>query len=195
LIAILDYGMGNLRSVEKAIQHVGGDCRIQTDLADADKLIIPGVGAFPAAMERLEPLRSAIHDFMATGRPVLGICLGQQLLFESGEEGRETAGLGLIPGRVRRLPPTPGLKVPHMGWTSLEVVAAAPLLKGVPEHGQVYFVHSYYADCKPEYVAAWAQHGIRFAAAVRKDNLWGLQFHPEKSGDIGLGMLENFVRW
>jgi glutamine amidotransferase len=195
LIAILDYGMGNLRSVEKAIQHVGGQCRIQSDLEGAERLIIPGVGAFPAAMERIAPMRDAIHEFVAAGKPVLGICLGQQLLFESGEEVRETAGLGLLPGRVRKLPPAAGLKIPHMGWTTLDIVHRDPLLTRVPEGGQVYFVHSYYADCPSEHVSAWAEHGIRFPAAVRRDHLWGMQYHPEKSGDIGLAMLESFVRW
>lgn len=195
MIAILDYGMGNLRSVEKALIHVGGNCRIQTGLSDAEKLIIPGVGAFPAAMERLEPLKEEIHRFAAAGAPILGICLGQQVLFDSGEEVRESAGLGLIPGRVRKLPAMEGLKVPHMGWTTLDIVHRTPLLEQVTPEGQVYFVHSFYTDCDSSHVAAWAEHGIRFPAAVRKENVWGMQYHPEKSGEVGLTMLENFVRW
>jgi len=192
MIVVLDYGMGNLRSVEKAIEHLGFSCRIQPDLAGASKVLIPGVGAFAAAMERLAPLRDEIQAFAASGKPLMGICLGQQLLFEESDEMGTTTGLGLLPGRVKYLPPDCGLKIPHMGWSPLTMPRETPLMKGVKNGAQVYFVHSLY--CEPnEHTAALATYGVDVAAAVCKGNIWGTQFHPEKSGDVGLSILRNFL--
>lgn len=197
MTVILDYGMGNLRSVERALAHLGHPARIQTDLADATRVIIPGVGAFAAAMERLQPHTGAIRRFVGTGQPLLGICLGQQLLFDTSEEGGgECAGLGLLPGRVVYFPADLGVKVPHVGWNELQFRAGSPMAVGFPAGGQVYFVHSLITECADSKdIAATCTHGIEFAAAVQRENVWGMQFHPEKSGDVGLGLLRNFLEW
>jgi imidazole glycerol-phosphate synthase subunit HisH len=196
LIVVLDYGMGNLRSVEKAVQEVGGQCRVQADLAGATKLIVPGVGAFGAAMERLGPMRDEIRRYAAAGNPLLGICLGQQLLFEQSEERGEHEGLGLLAGRVRYFPKAPHLKIPHMGWSPLQIRRSDGVVARLCDGEQVYFVHSLVVEPEDgEVVAATSTHGIEFPAAVQKGNVWGAQFHPEKSGDVGLRVLENFVRW
>lgn len=197
MTVILDYGMGNLRSVERAVVHLGYESRVQTNLEGASRLIIPGVGAFAAAMERLAPLRDEIRAFAESGAPLLGICLGQQLLLETSEEGgRETVGLALIDGRVRYFPPDMGLKVPHIGWNAITFRADSNLGAGFPEGGQVYFVHSLYTDCADARdTAATCSYGIEFAAAVERANIWGTQFHPEKSGDLGLGLLRNFLEF
>jgi imidazole glycerol-phosphate synthase subunit HisH len=145
-------------------------------------------------MERLRPLKDEIRAFAAAGNPLLGICLGQQLLFDVSEEMGEHVGLGLVPGRVRYLPGGPGLKVPHMGWSALTPAAKADVCKEVHKGEQVYFVHSLYTSCDDlADVAATAEHGIQFPAAVQRDNVWGVQFHPEKSGDVGLRILKSFV--
>jgi glutamine amidotransferase len=194
LITILDYGMGNLRSVEKALQSLGAPCRISPDLKGADKLVIPGVGAFGAAMERVGPMAADIRAFAATGAPVLGICLGQQLLFDSSEEMGEHAGLGLIPGRVRYLPRDRGLKVPHIGWSPLAICRDGGLAASLHDAEQVYFVHSLYTECAdPGDVVAMAEYGIKFAAMVQRGNVFGAQFHPEKSGEVGLRILRSFI--
>jgi glutamine amidotransferase len=186
--------MGNLRSVEKAIEALGFECRVQTNLENADKLIIPGVGAFGAAMEKIAPLADEIRAFAAAGKPVLGICLGQQLLFDGSDEHGKNDGLGLIPGWVKYLPSDKGLKVPHIGWSSLHYADGAWLTDGATEGEQVYFVHSLYTDCAdPKHVAATATYGIEFAAAVQKDNVWGAQFHPEKSSLVGMRILKRFL--
>ncbi|MGV3617080.1 MAG: imidazole glycerol phosphate synthase subunit HisH [Fimbriimonas sp.] len=192
---ILDYGMGNLRSVEKAIQALGFEAVVMPALtANTTKLIIPGVGAFGAAMERLGPMRNEIRAFAKAGNPVLGICLGQQLLFDASEEHGEHEGLGLIPGRVRYLPRDRGLKVPHMGWSPLSFRRHDGLGREVEDGEQVYFVHSLYTDCAdPADVAATATYALEFPAAVQRGNVWGAQFHPEKSGDVGLRMLRSFL--
>lgn len=194
MTTVLDYGMGNLRSVEKAIQALGHSCVVSPTLEGASKLIIPGVGAFGAAMEHLAPLKDEIRAFAASGRPVLGICLGQQLLFESSEELGEFEGLGLIPGRVRYFPPDMGLKVPHMGWSPVTYKREAGLCAGGKDGDQVYFVHSLYTDCAdPNDIAATATYGLEFAAIVQRGNVWGAQFHPEKSSAVGLRMLSKFL--
>jgi glutamine amidotransferase len=194
LITILDYGMGNLRSVEKAIQFLGGECRISGDLDGAEKLIIPGVGAFGAAMDRLDPLKPAIRKFGEAGKPILGICLGQQLLFEESEEMGLRKGLGLIKGKVRYLPSLPGLKVPHIGWSPLSYRQTAGLCEDGQPNEQVYFVHSLVTACADSAdIAATATYGTEFAAIVQSGNVWGAQFHPEKSGAVGLRMLQQFV--
>ena len=193
-MVILDYGMGNLRSVEKAVQFLGYTCRVQSNLAGAEKLIIPGVGAFGAAMSRIAPLKKEIEAFALGGNPILGICLGQQLLFESSEELGEYEGLGLIAGRVKYLPAQPGLKIPQMGWNEAQFRAGSKLGQGTEAQDQVYFVHSLYTECTDANdVAATTEYGISFPSAVEKGNIWGTQFHPEKSGDVGLRILRNFL--
>jgi glutamine amidotransferase len=187
-ILILDYGLGNLRSVEKAVQSLGGKVRVGTKIDGCDKLIIPGVGAFGAAMEKIGPLASDIKQFAAAGRPLLGICLGQQLLFEQSEELGRHEGLGLIPGDVVYLPKMTGLKVPHIGWSPLRWRQNAGLGCGSHDGDQVYFVHSLHTKCKDP-----AEYGVEFAAAVQRGNIWGTQFHPEKSSEVGLRMLRAFV--
>ncbi len=200
MTVVLDYGMGNLASVEKALRHLGHECRREQDLADASRLILPGVGAFGAAMAALGSRAESIAAFARSGRPVLGICLGQQLLFEEGEEHGRFGGLGLLAGRVVRLPGE-GVKIPHIGWNELHPPHGAtqfssPMLQGIEPGEQVYFVHSYHCvAAERSDVAAMSRHGMEFVAAVQRDNVWGCQFHPEKSGAAGLRILENFLRW
>jgi imidazole glycerol-phosphate synthase subunit HisH len=194
LIGVLDYGMGNLRSVLKAFESIGASVKLVERLSGIDRLVIPGVGAFGAAMERIGPLRDEIRAFAAGGSPVLGICLGQQLLFDESEEMGRHEGLGLVPGRVRYLP-AEGRKVPHMGWSPLAYRRRDGLVADATEGEQVYFVHSLYTECDdPADVAATADYGVEFPAMVARDNVWGAQFHPEKSGAVGLRMLERFAR-
>lgn len=199
MIAIIDYGMGNLRSVQKALEAVGHPAVVSGDPEEvrrADKVILPGVGAFEDAMAELRRtgLGEAFADAVSAGKPALGICLGLQLLFdESLEDGRHR-GLGLIPGRVVRFEPGPGRKVPHMGWNELRVLRRAPLLEGLGGSPSVYFVHSYYVRPEdPGVVAAEADYPDPFAAMVWRDNLMACQFHPEKSQRIGLAMYRNFA--
>ncbi len=194
MTVILDYGMGNLRSVERAIHAIGGECRIQPDLKGTTRLIIPGVGAFGPAMERLAPLAGDIRQAANDGILILGICLGQQLLFESSEERGSHAGLGLLGGQVGYLPKAEGLKIPHVGWNALHYVRHEGPTEGGIEGEQVYFVHSLVTRCSdPNDVVATTEHGEVFAAAVGRKNVWGCQFHPEKSGSIGLRMLKGFL--
>ncbi|MCL7476427.1 MAG: imidazole glycerol phosphate synthase subunit HisH [ANME-2 cluster archaeon] len=196
-IVIIDYGLGNLRSVTRGLEHAGAEVTISSDPAAmhrADAVVLPGVGAFQDAMLNLAPLTSDVLDVAATGKPMLGICLGMQMLLTRSEEGGMTDGLGMVPGNVVRFPSSVG-KVPHMGWNSLNIKSDHPLFRNIPRDTYVYFVHSYYADCAPEYVLASCGYGIEFAAAVvnKAGNVMGTQFHPEKSGEQGLKMLENFV--
>jgi imidazole glycerol-phosphate synthase subunit HisH len=193
MISILDYGMGNLRSVEKAFQHLGEQTEIVTSLGGVERLVIPGVGAFGAAMERLSPLKSDIKSFASGGGPLLGICLGQQLLFERSQEHGEHAGLELLGGDVLYFSSDMGLKVPHIGWTGLKFESDE--YRGhLKDQAEVYFVHSLYTKCSdPRDVAANANYGIDFAAAVRRRNIWGAQFHPEKSSSVGLSILRNWL--
>ncbi|KAB2839316.1 imidazole glycerol phosphate synthase subunit HisH [bacterium] len=199
MIAILDYDMGNLRSVSKAVEHVGGKCAVTRDpkrAAQADKLILPGVGAFKDCMANLESygLIEPIREFIASGRPFLGICLGMQLLMDESEEGGRHKGLGILPGKVLRFSPELGLKVPHMGWNRLKLKGKPRLLEGM-EGDYVYFVHSYYvAPEKKKAIAATADYGLEFAASLESDNIFATQFHPEKSQKVGLGLLKRFVK-
>ena len=198
MIAIVDYGAGNLRSVELALARLGVHTRVTADpdmLALADGLILPGVGAFSDAMAALGRSGTipAVLEAVGAGRPLLGICLGMQLLLDGSEEGPGVPGLGLIPGEVRRLPGC-GLKIPHMGWNSLTPAKPSPLFKGLPEEPYVYFVHSY--ACKaadPADVLAVTDYGVPFHAAVQRGRILGFQFPPEKSGDVGQKLLANFV--
>ncbi|MDF1557345.1 MAG: imidazole glycerol phosphate synthase subunit HisH [ANME-2 cluster archaeon] len=196
-IIIIDYGLGNLRSVTRGLEHAGADVTISSDPAAmhrADGVVLPGVGAFQDAMNNLAPLNDDLMDVVDTGKPMLGICLGMQMLLSQSEEFGLTDGLDLVPGKVVHFPSSVG-KVPHMGWNSLNFTGNHSLFKNIPQGTYVYFVHSYYADCAPEYILASCNYGIDFAAAVvsKLGNVMGTQFHPEKSGDLGLKMLENFV--
>ena len=198
MTAIIDYGAGNLQSVEKALRPIGCEGTVvggAAGLMSADSAVLPGVGAFGEAMAGLESrgLVGAIGDFVRTGRPFLGICLGLQVLFESSQESPGVKGLSLLPGRIVRLPEDRGLKVPHMGWNSLEVKRPGWLLKGLPAEPYVYFVHSYYLQTEPELVSATAEYGAAIHAAVQKGNIAACQFHPEKSGGVGLAILRNFA--
>jgi glutamine amidotransferase len=199
MIVIIDFGMGNLRSVQKAIEAVGKTAVITSDpdrVRAASKVILPGVGAFADAMAELRRtgLGDAFCDAVRAGKPCLGVCLGLQLLFESSTEDGEHSGLGLLPGRVVRFAPRPGLKVPHMGWNTLRVLKPVPLLAGLAPAPSVYFVHSYYAVAsKPDHVAAEADYPDPFPAVVWRENLTACQFHPEKSQSTGLAMYANFV--
>lgn len=195
MTVIVDYGMGNLRSVEKACQHLGHVVAIQRDLTGATKVILPGVGAFAQAMENLGSVASALVDWIEDGQPLLGICLGQQLLLEVSEEFGETKGLGVVGGRVRYFGDDLGLSVPQMGWNDVETVFEGGLMAGVEAGDQVYFVHSLYTECTDHsVVAGWTEYGVRYASAIQQGNLWATQFHPEKSGTVGLRILENFLR-
>lgn len=199
MIAIIDYGAGNLRSVEKALRYLGCEPLVTGDpavLLSAQAAILPGVGAFGDAMAALRSrrLEGPIGEFVAAGKPFLGICLGLQILFESSEEAPGITGLGLLPGRIVRIPAAPGLKIPHMGWNSLELKRRDGLFSGISENPYVYFVHSYYLQAEEEaQVTAVTEYGALIHAAVQKDNLFACQFHPEKSGRVGLEMLSNFA--
>ncbi len=195
MVTILDYGINNLSSVAKAVRSLDFECEIRDQVAGASKLIIPGVGAFGAAMERLIPLRDSIRGLASDGVPILGICLGMQLLFDASEEFGHHEGLGLIPGQIQFLPKHDGIKIPHMGWSALDFPQPTPLFEGIRAGEQVYFVHSLVAKCEsPDNVTAIAFHGEPFTAAVRRENVQGTQFHPEKSGSVGIRILENFLR-
>lgn len=199
MIGIVDYGMGNLFSVSKALERLGAEYLISADkrqLLEADALILPGVGSFRDAMELL-PIET-IKEFAASGKPLLGICLGMQLLFEDSEENGPTKGLGLLPGSVRRFSGTnkdgESYKVPHMGWNRLEFVQESPLLKNL-EEDYVYFVHSYFVDADhSEVLLAKANYQEQVSAIVGKDNIFGMQFHPEKSSKLGMSLLANFLQ-
>jgi imidazole glycerol-phosphate synthase subunit HisH len=194
-IAVVDYGSGNLHSVSRAIARVGGTVLVTRDarrIAAADALVIPGVGHFGACMRAIchHGMDRAIEDFRATGRPVFGVCVGMQVLFEGSDEAPEP-GLGVLAGRVERL--TGPVKVPHMGWNTATWSAVHPYLDGLPDGTRFYFVHSY-APAPDEAAVATTTHGVTFAAAVARDNVFATQFHPEKSGDAGLHVYERFVR-
>lgn len=195
-VVIIDYGMGNLRSVQKGLEKVGLTADIITGperLYAAPGVILPGVGAFADAMENLDRAGfiPAIKEVVARGKPLLGICLGLQLLFSESEENGLHRGLDLIPGRVVKLPA--GLKVPHMGWNQLEIKRQSPLLKGISNGDYFYFVHSYYVVPEDDRaIIACTEYGIKVPAIVGSGNLFGIQFHPEKSSDLGLRILKNF---
>lgn len=205
MIAIVDYGMANLRSVEKALARVGGEPQITGDpeaIRDASSVVLPGVGAFSAAMANLmaRGLDTAIVEAVHSGKPFLGICLGLQMLFDSSTELGGAAGLGMMSGRVVRFfegaTAPPEIKVPHIGWNAVSMRRPSRLLRGVPDGAMVYFVHSYFpVPADPSVVSATSDHGMAFCCAVEKDNVAATQFHPEKSGTVGLQILRNFVEW
>jgi glutamine amidotransferase len=199
VIAIVDYGIGNLGSVTKGFRACGAETVLTGDPAElrrAEALVLPGDGAFGAAMEELRGrgLVELLLDAARGGTPLLGICIGMQLLLESSEEHGSHAGLALLPGRVRRLPDL-GLPVPHMGWNQLRRRRSHPVLDGIADGSHVYFVHSYYCDAGAEIVIATTDYGIELPAVIGAGNVVGLQFHPEKSQAVGLGLIAGFVGW
>jgi len=197
-IAVVDYGAGNLRSVENALRFLKADFFVTArprDLQDADGLVFPGVGEARAAMETLHDtgLDEGILGFIATGRQTLGICIGCQIALQRSEE-RDVACLGIVEGSARLFPGTSGLKVPHMGWNQVHFRPEDPLFQGIPQDASFYFVHSYYpAPAREEDAVAWTDYGIRFVSAIRKGHFAAVQFHPEKSGPYGLRLLANFL--
>ena len=199
MIAMIDYDAGNIKSVEKALQFLKQDViltRDREEILAADRVILPGVGCFGDAMEKLRGcgLEPVIHEYVESGRPFLGICLGLQLLFEESEESPGVRGLGLLEGKIRKIPEGEGRKVPQIGWNDISLNPASRLFAGVPDHSYVYFVHSFYLDAKNrEEVAATTEYGVRIDAAVEAGNVYACQFHPEKSSDVGLKILTNFV--
>ena len=195
MIALIDYGAGNLTSVRKGFHAVGAELftpAMPSDLEQARAIVVPGVGNFAATSALGGSWTQAIRDAVSSGTPLLGICLGLQWLFEGSDEAPGVAGLGVIAGRCWRLPQAEGLKVPHVGWNSLHVPRASRLLEGISENAQVYFTHSYAAPVTSE-SAATCEHGATFAAAVEATNVFGVQFHPEKSSAPGLRILQNFM--
>lgn len=199
MIKIVDYGMGNLRSVQKAFEKLGVPatiCDRADQLADAEKMVLPGVGAFRDAISELRQkgMVEPVLAHIAAGRPLLGICLGLQLLMDVSYEDGQWEGLGVIPGKVVRFEDRAGLKVPHMGWNSLEVAGRQPLLEGLPAEAHFYFVHSYYVVPEDETViAARTDYGEQFVSVIARGNLFATQFHPEKSQRVGLKLLQNFA--
>ena len=199
MIAIIDYDAGNLKSVEKALQSLGEDVLVTRDrqeLLSADKVILPGVGNFGDAMEKLEGfgLVNVIQDVIRQGKPFLGICLGLQLLFERSEEAPGVKGLGILKGEILRIPDGDGLKVPHIGWNSLKLQNQGRLFAGLEEEPYVYFVHSYYLKAAdPQIVKAVTEYGVPIDASVEQGNVYACQFHPEKSSRTGLAILKNYA--
>jgi len=209
-IAVIDYGMGNLRSVSKALEHVAPGSKVELvtngqALAKADKVVFPGQGAIRACVDALDQneLRDSLLESIRT-KPFLGICLGLQALYESSEEGGGTDALNVIPGHVRRFPADRmidsktgiRLKVPHMGWSPVEQQKAHPLWHDIADHSRFYFVHSYFADtAEDDWITGTTEYGVRFTSAAGRENIFAVQFHPEKSQHAGLKLLENFVNW
>ena len=208
MIAICDYDAGNIRSVQRACAHLGYECTVTRDrdeILSCDHIILPGVGAFGVAMEQLHEygVDEVLYEANERGLPIMGVCLGLQLFFEESEEAPGVSGLGLMKGRILRIPDQNGeLKIPHMGWNSLVYPSEGRLFRGIPEHTDVYFVHSYYLPARgPEtdgkdstLITAAAEYGVMIGASVERVNLFACQFHPEKSGEWGLKILDNFLK-
>ncbi|MCD6521767.1 imidazole glycerol phosphate synthase subunit HisH [Candidatus Calescamantes bacterium] len=200
MIVVVDYGMGNLRSVAKAVEKSGYTVKVSGEYLDikrAKKIILPGVGAFGKAMENLKKqgILDVIKEELKEGTPYLGICLGLQLLFERSEEGN-AKGMGVIKGVVKRFPHLPSLKIPHMGWNQVKLrMEVEDLFDGIPDNSYFYFIHSYYVvPVEKEIIATTTFYGLEFVSSIKKGNLFACQFHPEKSGKIGLKLLENFLK-
>ena len=199
MIAIIDYGAGNLQSVKKALDFIGAENVITNDpktILSADKILLPGVGSFGDAMDSMAKsgLVEIVKECALSGKTFLGICLGLQLLFEESEESPGVKGLGIFKGKIKRFPNDIGLKIPHIGWNSLEIKQKDGIFKDIPENAYVYFVHSYYLHAEDENdIATITNYGIDFHSAVGKNNVFATQFHPEKSGDVGLQILRNFA--
>ncbi len=200
MVAVIDYDAGNIKSVEKAVIALGGDVRVtrnREEILRADHVILPGVGAFGDAMEKLHRygLVDVIMETVQAHIPFLGICLGLQLLFESSEESEGVKGLGILPGRIVRLPEETGLKIPHIGWNSLRYPNKGRLFEGISEESYVYFVHSYYLKAEePGIVTATTEYAAHIHASVEKGNVFACQFHPEKSSEVGIRILRNFMQ-
>jgi imidazole glycerol-phosphate synthase subunit HisH len=200
MIGIIDYGMGNIHSVRKALELMGGTVEVTADakrLNDYAKLVLPGVGAFGDAMAELNRagLSPAIKEYILSGKIFLGICLGMHLLFDSSEESPSARGLALVKGAVRKFPQVAGLKIPQMGWNTIRRENECPLLAGLPAESSVYFCHSFYPDPREKMIAAaTTEHGVRFPSVIWKKNIYACQFHPEKSQTVGLAILKNFVK-
>ena len=200
MIAIVDYDAGNLKSVQKALKHLGQESQITREpreILAADKVILPGVGAYGEAMEHLKryELDKVIQEVVQCHKPFLGICLGQQLLFAGSEENGGVEGLHILEGEIVRIPDQPGLKIPHIGWNSLNLQNQGRLFEGISQGAFVYFVHSFYLKAQDEsIVRASADYGVRIHASVEQENIFACQFHPEKSSAIGLKILENFAK-
>lgn len=195
MIALVDYGAGNLASVRKGLAAIGARVFVPqspAEIGEADGIVVPGVGHFGRTAALDEAWREAILARVGEGRPLLGICLGMQWLFEGSEEAPELPGMGLFGGRCAAIAPAPGIKVPHVGWNALEIQRRVPILEGIDTGAQVYFTHSYAAPCSSD-TAALAVHGAPFAAVVQRGQVAGAQFHPEKSGEIGLRLLRNWL--
>ena len=201
MVAVIDYDAGNIKSVEKAVIALGGDVRVtrnREEILRADHVILPGVGAFGDAMEKLHRygLVDVIMETVQAHIPFLGICLGLQLLFESSEESEGVKGLGILPGRIVRLPEETGLKIPHIGWNSLRYPNKGRLFEGISEESYVYFVHSYYLKAEePGIVTATTEYAAHIHASVEKGNVFACQFHPEKSSEVGMRILRNFMQF
>jgi glutamine amidotransferase len=200
LIAIIDYGVGNLRSVEKAFQYIGSDAFVTSDpkaVMNADAVVLPGVGAFSDAMDNLRKagMVEVVKDTIAADKPFLGICLGMQLLFDHSDEGgKRVEGLGIFKGTISQIPAAEGLKVPHMGWNSLDISKDCPIFSNLPKNPYVYFVHSFYLSAADrDIVAATADYGVCMDVAIGRGNVFATQFHPEKSGHVGLDILRNWA--
>ena len=199
MIAIIDYDAGNIKSVENAFSYLGQETIVTRDkdiILSADKVVLPGVGSFGDAMDKLKAynLIGTIEEVCDKKTPFLGICLGLQLLFKSSDETKGVPGLGILDGEVLRIPDAPGLKIPHIGWNSLDIVPDGRIFKGLADQSYVYFVHSYYLKAKDEaIVKASTEYGCHIHASVEKDNVFACQFHPEKSGEVGLKILSNFA--
>ena len=199
MISILDYDAGNIASVEKAIKYLGADCAVTRDgntIMHSEAVILPGVGAFGDACEKLSDygFYDIIPEYIKSGKPFLGICLGLQLLFKESEESPNASGLDILPGKIVKIPDTDGLKVPHIGWNSISINKKSRLLAGIPDNSYVYFVHSYYLKARdPAIVAATTEYGVTIHAACERENVFATQFHPEKSGEVGLKILKNFI--
>ncbi|MBR1730859.1 MAG: imidazole glycerol phosphate synthase subunit HisH [Ruminococcus sp.] len=199
MIAIIDYGAGNIQSVYKALKFIGRDCIItnkKEEILNADGAILPGQGSFGDCMDSMKKSGTdkAVIEFIKSGKPFLGICVGLQLLFEKSEENPETDGLGIFKGTIRRIPNGEGLKIPHMGWNSINILKNDGIFKDIRDNPYVYFVHSYYLDSEEKtIVSAQTEYGVKIDAAVSHGNVTATQFHPEKSGEVGLKMLKNFA--
>ncbi len=199
MISIIDYDAGNIKSVEKALQHLGQDVVITRDrdvIINSEKVILPGVGCFKDAMDKIREykLENTIYDVCDMGKPFLGICLGLQLLYKNSEESPGATGLGILDGEILRIPDKLGLKIPQIGWNSLDITPGAKLFKGIDNNSYVYFVHSYYLKSKyEEDVAATTEYSTLIHASVERDNVFACQFHPEKSSKVGLTILKNFI--
>ena len=199
MIAIIDYGAGNIQSVCKAMKFIGCDCvvtRDKNEIMQADGAILPGVGSFGDTMDTMSEygIKDTVIEYISTGKPFLGICLGLQLLFPSSEESPNAKGLGIFDGAITKIPSGEGLKIPHIGWNSIEINKNSRLFKGIENNSFVYFVHSYFLNAADKrIVAAQTEYGVKIDAAIEKNNVFATQFHPEKSGETGLRILRNFA--